>query len=173
MIRPALLFLFGAVGTGSAAADPPPLEYQVKAAFLLNFTKFIEWPAQDFTAADSPISICVLGDAPVGAVLQQMVEGEEVGGRKLTMQRTPSDPSKSCQVLFVSKSDKEGTRLIGEMGRGVLTVGEEGDFLARGGMINFIIEDRRVRFDINQRAVERSSLKLSSKLFQVARKVEK
>ena len=63
--------------------------------------------------------------------------------------------------------------LVGEMGRGVLTVGEDADFLASGGMINFIIDDRRVRFDINQKAVENSSLKLSSKLFQVARKVEK
>jgi hypothetical protein len=176
-IRRALSCLFAglmaAVGTASAAADQPPLEYQVKAAFLLNFTKFVEWPAQDFTAPDSPISICVLGDAPVGSVLEQMVQGEQVDGRKLVMQRAPSDPAKSCQVLFVSKSDKEGTKLIGEMGRGVLTVGEDDDFLASGGMINFIIDNRRVRFDINQKAVENSSLKLSSKLFQVARKVEK
>jgi len=158
---------------GVAVAEQPPLEYQVKAAFLLNFTKFVEWPAQNFIAADSPISICVLGDAPVGPVLQQMVQGEQVGGRKLVMQTAPPDPAKSCQVLFVSKSDKEGIRLVGEMGRGVLTVGEDADFLASGGMINFIIDDRRVRFDINQKAVENSSLKLSSKLFQVARKVEK
>jgi len=170
--RLVLPYLFAGLVTG-AAADQPPLEYQVKAAYLLNFTKFVEWPPEDFANGDAPISICVLGDAPLTPVLRQMVEGELVGGRKVVLQKAPSEPAKSCQVLFVSKSDKAGTKLAGEMGRGVLTVGEDDNFLADGGMINFIIEDRRVRFDINQKAVENSSLKLSSKLLKVARKVEK
>ncbi|MGH9611632.1 MAG: YfiR family protein, partial [Bryobacteraceae bacterium] len=70
----------------SRAADAP-LEYQVKAAFLLNFTKFVEWPAAAFAASDSPIAICVLGDDPFGGALDQIVEGEVVNGRKLVIQR--------------------------------------------------------------------------------------
>jgi len=150
----------------------PPLEYQVKAAFLLNFTKFVEWPPESFSAADTPISICVTGDAGIGPVLEQMVEGEAVGGRKLVVQKAPADPSK-CQVLFIGKAEKEVGRLLAGVSKGVLTVGEEVGFLADGGMIDFVIDNRRVRFDINQKAVGNSSLKLSSKLFNVARQVEK
>ena len=159
-------------GVASQAADVPPLEYQVKAAFLLNFTKFVEWPPESFTDAASPIAICVAGDAPIGPVLDQMVEGESVGGRKIQVQKAPQDPSK-CQVLFVGKTEKEVPKLLAGLGRSVLTVGEADDFLGGGGMINFVIENRRVRFDINQKAVGNSSLKLSSKLFSVARQVEK
>jgi hypothetical protein len=102
-----------------------------------------------------------------------MVEGESVSGRKLVVERAPADPSKSCQVLFVSKAEKEAAKLLAGQGRSVLTVGEADGFLADGGMINFVIENRRVRFDINQKAVGNSALKLSSKLFNVARQVEK
>jgi hypothetical protein len=144
----------------------------VKAAFLLNFTKFVEWPAEGFADAGSPMAICVVGDAPIGQVLEQMVEGESVDGRKLVVQRAPPEPAK-CQVLFIGKSEKEVPQLLAGLGRSVLTVGEADGFLADGGMINFVIENRRVRFDINQKAVGNSALKLSSKLFNVARQVER
>lgn len=164
--------IFGAMA-GSQAAEQPSLEYQVKAAFLLNFTKFVEWPADGFADAVSPISICVTGDTPVELALQQIVAGESVRGRKLAALRAPAEPSKSCQVLFVSKTEKDVSKLLAGLGRSVLTVGESEGFLADGGMINFVIEDRRVRFDINQKAAANSALKLSSKLFSVARQVEK
>jgi hypothetical protein len=156
----------------SPAWDGPPLEYQVKAAFLLNFTKFVDWRNDTFADPPAPIAICIAGDAPIELPLNQMVEGETVGGRKLVVQKLPPDVSK-CQALFISKSEKDVPKLLANLPRSVLTVGESEGFLADGGMINFVIENRRVRFDINQKAVNNSNLKLSSKLFNVARQVEK
>ena len=88
-------------------AHAEPLEYQVKAVFLLNFTKFIEWPTAAFGAADSPIAICVLGDDPFGSTLDQVVAGEVVSGRKVVVQRIKKAlPPQSCQVLFFSGTEK-------------------------------------------------------------------
>lgn len=150
-----------------------PLEYDVKAAFLLNFTKFIEWPAEAF-ASPAQISICILGEDSFGSTLDQIVSGEAVNGRKVTVQRIKRPPPpRTCQILFVSKSEKEVAKTLSALGPGVLTVGERETFVREGGMIAFVIEERRVRFDINQGAAEKAGLKLSSKLLGVARSVEK
>ncbi len=155
------------------AADEHSLEYQVKAAFLLNFTKFIEWPADAFASDRAPITICVLGDDPFGNALDQIVAGEAVNARKLAIERLRRAPaSKACQVLFIGKPEKDYKILTG-LGNGVLTVGEGDSFLRNGGMIAFVLDNRRVRFDINQTAVEGGQLKMSSKLLTVARSVKK
>ena len=151
------------------AASPQAAEYEVKAAFLLNFTRFIEWPPAD-RPADAPFGLCVLGEDPFGTVLDQLVEGERVDGRRLVVRRV-REASNSCDVLFFPKS--ESSRGLSEMRQGVLTVGESEDFLRQGGMISFIVENRRVRFDINLRAASRAGLQISSKLLNVARKVER
>jgi hypothetical protein len=166
-----VLCLLATCGSQLYAADPP-LEYQVKAAFLLNFAKFVEWPANAFAAPDAPITICILGDDPFGGVLDQIVEGESIDGRKIAVRRMkrPS-ASQACQILFVSKSEKAFS--TSELGPGVLTVGEGEGFLAHGGVIAFVIEDRRVRFDVGKSAAEKAGLKLSSKLLRVARSVER
>ena len=151
-----------------------PLEYQVKAAFLLNFTKFVEWPPSAFGAADSPIAICILGNDPFGNSLDQIVAEEVVDGRRVGVRRIKRTPApKSCQALFVGMPEKEVLSILSGLGPGVLTVGEGESFVRDGGMIAFVIENRRVRFDINQTAAERAGLKLSSKLLSVARSVEK
>ena len=155
------------------AADPPT-EYQVKAAFLLNFTKFIEWPAEAFSAPDAPIDICILGDDPFGSALDQIVAGEVVTGRKVAIERIrQAPPPKSCAVLFVGRPDKDLLKILRGLGPGVLTVGEGEGFVRDGGMIAFVIENRRVRFDVNEPAAEHAGIKLSSKLLNVARFVEK
>jgi hypothetical protein len=155
------------------AADDS-LEYQVKAAFLLNFTKFVEWPPTAFETAESPIAICILGDDPFGSALDRMVSGEAVNGRSIAVQRIKRDPPpKSCQVLFVERTERDLPKLLAEAGHGVLTVGEGEGFMRSGGMIAFVIENRRVRFDIHQTTAENSGLKLSSKLLSVAKTVEK
>jgi hypothetical protein len=157
-----------------AAYQEPPIEYSVKAAFLLNFTKFIEWPAEFFEKPDSPMSICIMGNDPFGHTLDKMVEGESVQGHKLVVQRIQNPPARrSCQVLFISASERSSTRALKDAGPGVLFVGEREDFLADGGIIHFVIDNRRVRFDISLAAAERARLKLSSKLLSVARSVEK
>jgi hypothetical protein len=157
----------------SCAAADPPVEYQVKAAFLLNFTKFIDWPAAAFPAPDSPIAICVLGDDPFGAALDQILAGEVVNGRKVAAQRIKhAPPPKSCQVLFVAGSEKDVAKIVPALGPGVLTIGEGESFIRGGGMIAFVIESRRVRFEINRTAAENAGLQLSSRLLNVAKSVE-
>jgi len=157
------------------AAEEQTLEHQVKAAFLLNFTKFVEWPEAAFSDEHGPIAICVLGEDPFGAALDQIVEGEEVGGRKVVVRRMKEAPAaKQCQVLFLSAGIKDVPQILSGLSLGVLTVGEERDgFLREGGVISFVIENRHVRFDINQSAAENAGLKLSSRLLRVARSVEK
>jgi len=156
-----------------AAADAKP-EYAVKAAFLLNFTKFVEWPPSVFERSDSPLTVCVLGDDPFGKLLDQVVEGEAVSGHKLLVERIGRSPvPKTCRVLFVSKSEKGTPEILSGLGPGVLTVGDGDTFLREGGAIAFVIEDRRIRFDINLRAATRASLSLSARLLNVARTVQR
>lgn len=163
-----LLILALALSPVAAAADRPPQEYEVKAAFLLNFSKFIEWPA---AAAESPFTICILGDDPFGPLLDQMISGETVGGRKLVVQRLGRNKPASCQILFAGRNDLPAP--LPGLARGVLTVGEGEEFLREGGMIAFVLEDRRVRFNVSQKAALKAGLRISSKLLSVARSVEK
>jgi hypothetical protein len=150
------------------------LEYQVKAAFLLNFTKFIEWPPSAFELPDSPIAICILGEDPFGSSLEQVVSGEVVNQRKVVVRRIKRIPEpKACQVLFWEKPDRDASKALTALGPGVLTVGEGDSFVRDGGIISLVIENRRVQFDVNQQAAESARLKLSSKLLSAARSVTK
>ena len=147
-------------------------EYEVKAAFLLNFTKFVGWPPDAFADSHSPLAICVLGEDPFGNALNEIVRGEAVNGHAVTVQRIRRAPeSKACQVLYFAAPEREAVRLLADLGPGVLTIGEGDKFLREGGMIAFVIEDRRVRFDINQSAAAKAMLMLSSRLMMVARTV--
>jgi hypothetical protein len=142
-----------------------PTEYQVKAAYLLNFTKFIEWPAD---GRNAPFTICIALPDPFGPVLDQVVEGETVNGRKISVRRLDEDEqAPSCHMLYT------GRALPVPTDPGVLTVGEGEEFVKKGGIIGFVVENRRVRFDINQRAAHRAGIALSSKLLSVARTVER
>jgi hypothetical protein len=154
---------------GAGASASGSLEYAVKATYLLKFTRFIVWP-QAAGQGDS-FNICIIGRDPFGAALNQVTAGEEVAGRKIIVQRLEHEPEPgACQVLYVGQHE-ERPRFTGEPGRAVLTVGEGPDFARSGGMIGFVIENRRITFDINWRAAEASGLKLSSGLLTVARAV--
>jgi hypothetical protein len=143
-------------------------EYDVKAAYLLNFTKFVDWPSRSL----EPFTICIVGDDPFGGSLTQILEGEQVNGRRIAV-RHVSQPSRSCEVVFISKSEGSVGRTLAEVPAGVLTVGEGNEFLRRGGMIAFVLDNRRVRFDVNQRAIEKGGVRVSSRLLNVARVVER
>jgi YfiR/HmsC-like len=158
----------------NGSAEEAASEYDVKAAFLLNFAKFVEWPPTAFADADSPIAICILGNDPFGRVIDELVQGETANGRKLTVRRLSEPPGpRVCQIVFAAGPGKEAAKTMSGLGRGVLTVGEGEAFVPDGGIIGFVVESRRVRFDINQTAAEGAALKLSSKLLSVARAVEK
>jgi hypothetical protein len=150
-----------------------PSESEVKAAFLHNFTKFVEWPASAFSDERSSLKICVLGEDPFGGRLAAIVS-EEVAGRKLTVwqKESISDPS-GCHILFVRVAEGERLSKVLSAVRSlpVLTVGDTRGFLEKGGIINFVLEEGKVRFEINQGAAEQAGLKLSSKLLQLAARV--
>jgi hypothetical protein len=148
----------------------PLPEYDVKAAFLLNFTRFVEWPQSSFAASNSPLNICVLAPDPFGSTLDQIVEGETAGTRKITIERIRRVPATGCHVIFVTGLDRTALKNVAP---GTLTVGEGEDFLKEGGMIAFILDNRRVRFDINQSAAASAGLKISSQLLRIARSVKK
>ncbi len=147
-------------------------EYQVKAAFLMNFTKFVQWPSSAFRDSASPLTICVLGDDPFGGALDQVVDGETAGGRKLAVARIRRLPAaQSCQVLYIGGPERDAKATAAEVGPGVLTVGDREGFARDGGVIAFVLEARHVRFDVNLQAAARESLSISSRLLNVARKV--
>lgn len=153
------------------AADPPPLEYRLKAVFLLDFGKFVDWPPGALGASDSPFNICILGVNPFGDELDRTVTGEAVQGRRVAVQKISRTPSAgACQIVFVGRLDDDSID-IRSLGRGILTVGEGEDFVRRGGMIGFVVDNRRVTFDINWRVAEAAGLKLSSRLMGVAKTV--
>jgi hypothetical protein len=163
----------GALISTCAAAEPT-LEYQVKAAFLLNFTKFAEWPLSAFANAQAPLEICILGKDPFGHVLDDVAQGEVVSGRKIQVRRILEPPTaQSCQVLFVDPAVKDMRKVLGGLAPTVLTVSEGERFIADGGVIALVVDNRRVRFDINQTAADNRAVKLSSKLLSVARSVSK
>ena len=168
----AACFLTLAMTAAAQSARAP--EYQVKAAFLYNFAKFVEWPARAFPGSSAPFRICVLGRDPFGDTLTNVVQGKSISGHAiLSLQVQSPAEARSCHVLFLSQSDPETLKQGLDRLRGlpILTVGESADFLALGGMINFVLEEDRVRFEINLEAAERHRLKLSSKLLAVARLV--
>lgn len=147
-------------------------EYQVKAAFLYNFAKFVDWPPAVFKDTKTPLEICVYGHDPFGAALEDALLGKAVGDRRVALGRaTQFRDLAGCHVIFVSSPEREPTAdlAVRLKGRAVLLVGESEDFVASGGIIQFTIEDNRVRFVINPDAADRAGLKISSKLLALAR----
>lgn len=153
------------------APSPAPLEYELKAVFLFNFAKFVEWPPAAFAGERSPLTICVYGADPFGKSLDSVVQGERLGERALIVQRpTGVEELRDCHILFVSRSERQSLPdVISRVDRSpVLTVSDMDGFLKAGGIINFVLEENKVRFLINLEAAERNQLKISSKLLRLA-----
>jgi len=165
-----LTFLAVAAAAPHVQAEMPE-EYQVKAAFLFNFAKFVEWPADTFKAADDPMAICVLGQDPFSGGLEDLVRDKTVAGRPFVVRKVSTIPQAiKCQIVFVTASERKRVRsILDELkGRSILTVGEAEDFTANGGVINFKLKDARVRIEIDTVAAERANLHISSKLLSLA-----
>jgi hypothetical protein len=168
----AVLLLLGA-GVMAEGPAPPPTEYEVKAAFLYNFGKFVEWPPEP-DAPGGPFIITVLGRDPFGGVLDETLRGKTVAGREVTLRRVSSaDRVEPSQILFISDSERQRLpEIIEGLGtKAVLTVGEMSDFSERGGVIGFLVEGDRIRLEINLGAAQRSGLRISSDLLRIARVV--
>jgi hypothetical protein len=147
-------------------------EYQVKAAFLYNFAKFVEWPPSAFGDPKQPLDICVYGHDPFGTALEDALLGKAIGDRRVGLGRAMQFRDLAgCHVVFVSASAHESAADLANRlkGRAVLLVGESEGFAASGGAIQFTIEDNRVHFVINPDAADRAGLKISSKLLALAK----
>ena len=147
-------------------------EYRVKAAFLYNFTKFVEWPGDAFVDGGGAFVIGLVGSDPFGPTLDQTVASKSVNGRQLQVRRLkPGQTPRGCQILFIGASERRRLPQILDSLRGlsVLTVSEMEQFNQLGGMINFVMEDSKVGFEINAVAADRAHLKISSKLLQLAK----
>jgi YfiR/HmsC-like len=141
------------------------LEYRVKAAFLFNFAKFVEWPAE---ADGGPLQICVAGRNVFGDALADTVRGENINGRPLAV-RVILEPEPGCHIIFIPRGAASAAYLRAARGTPSLTVGETRDFIAQGGIVNFTLDGTSVRFEIDPEAAERSGLRISSRLLRLAR----
>jgi hypothetical protein len=164
-------FLLG--GDSSLAQQSRATESQVKAAYLFNFGKFVRWPDAR-TGADDTLEICVLGRNPFGRVLDDTVKGETIGSRKVISKTFPDiQDAAGCRILFVSPSEEAHltTILAAAKQMGALTVSDIPHFVERGGMIEFVVQDERIRFAVNAVPVEDAGLTVSSELLKVATRV--
>ena len=163
-----LVALLLCAATAWTSAQDVPLEYRVKAAYLFNFTKFIDWPVMP-TGGRNSFSICLAGRNPFGTMLSATLVGETAAGLPMAARVVSAGQASSCQILFVPRGVAAAPYLRGIGAAPVLTVGESPDFLTQGGAINFVLDGGRVRFEINQAAAARAQLKVSSRLLQLGR----
>ena len=159
--------IFAIAGFGQSQEIP---EFQLKAVFLHRFASFVEWPASDLSSADSTFTIGVLGRDPFGDALD-LIQDRAVGGRPIEVRRFPRlEELEHTHILYVS--DSETSRLAQVLDavseRATLTVGDAARFTSDGGIIRFIVRDRRIRLEVNRCAADRAGLRISARLLQLA-----
>ena len=164
-----LLIPRAAVGQDSAG------EYELKAAMLYNLARFVEWPASAYADAQAPTVLCILGRDPFGNALAALASNAPGGSRPVQVRRVQgSKEIRGCHVVYISSSERKGiAQILSTLkGASVLTVGEMAQFAARGGMIQFSLEEKQVRFEVNLEAASEADLKISSRLLVLARIVK-
>lgn len=174
-----IVMLLPVLAVRHARGEDASIEYEVKAAFLYNFAKFVEWPSTAFATADAPLVFCIQGRDPFGGRLERVVNDRTANARRIEVRKQLAGaPVDGCHLVFVPESEERSVaRLLQPVELAqeapVLTVGESGRFAEAGGMIRLLVEEGRVRFDINAGVAERAGLRLSSQLLKLARHVEK
>lgn len=167
-----VLAVIAGLSVRNATAQPVADQYQVKAAYLLNFARFVEWPA-DVLPPSSPLIIGVVGDNPLDGALEEVLRGKSANGHPMQLRRLRWDDVSltSCQIVFISNSDEAHLPQILRFlaGTSALTVSDIDRFSLRGGIIEFRMVGNRVRFDINRNAAVAARIDISSKLLSVAR----
>ena len=179
------LALFVAIIAPNARADSAPSrEYQIKAAYLYNFIKFVDWPEEKMADSNEPITIGIIGKDPFGKAFEP-IKNKQVKGKKVVIKRFKGfeelkksaeqiEAIRKCYLLFVCRSQKKQLRKIINLVKdhNVLTVGDMKGFLKSGGIINFMMEDKKVRFEINNTAAKQAKLTIRSKLLRLAKRVK-
>lgn len=172
-VRVAALAFLAWAGTWVPAHGQSVDEYEVKAVFLLNFARYVEWPDSTFDSPDAPLTICVVGTDPFGAQLETTIGGRSANGRPLALRRVgPGEPVGVCHIAFLASHGRQEIRVPRELAAGpTLLVSDDPDFLAQGGAIALTMERQRVRFNVNLGAAEQRRLRVSAKLLQAAQRV--
>ena len=164
------------LSAGSGQGAEALKEYELKAAFLYNFTKFIEWPTNRFQDAKAPFVVAVAGSSPCTAELEKIAKERKVNGRPLIIKtvKTP-EAARDAHVLFVPTSENARLKewLPSMQGAGVLSIGESEPFLKEGGILNFVLAEEKIRFDLNIDQAEAAGLRVSAQLQKLARSVRK
>lgn len=170
-----LLVLFCWTGVSERAAGETLSENEVKAAYLFNFSKFVEWPEHAFASKSSPIVICILGDDPFGDILSGF-ESKRIQNRPISVVRTKNqDQVKSSHILYICDSEKKDLSgiLAKVAGKACFTVSSVNDFASMGGMIGFVRKGNNIRFEANLDAIRHGELVVSSRLLNLAQIVKK
>jgi hypothetical protein len=170
----AFLSLFPAGAGKRAGAQTAAEEYRVKAAFIFHFAQLVDWPPEKATGTDHSLVLCTLGEDPFQGLLEGTVAGKAIGNRILRIRHLgqPQD-MEACQIVFLGRAQsKQIPTLVSTLHQApVLTVGETAGFLDAGGMIDFLLEDNKVRFEVNLDAAESADLKIGSRLLVLAQRV--
>jgi len=184
-----LAFFAGAITAEVRADSAPSREYHVKAAFIYNFIKFVDWPKEKIADSNELITIGIIGKDPFGNAFEA-VKGKKIKNKKLAIKQYPGleqykakhkdeyknkyqDALKKCHILFICSSEKNHLKEIINFIKdsSVLTIGEMDGFLEGGGIIKFMMEEEKVRFEINTTAAKRAKLKIRSQLLRLAKRV--
>ena len=167
----ALVLLLALLAPRPLRAEEATPEHRVKAAFVYKFSEYVEWPPAAFAGADSPLVIGVVGSDALARELERFATGRNVGGRPVHVRRIArGDAWDGLHVVFLGDDARNAAVLQAARGRPVLTI-TEAAVDARGGMINFVLVDAKVRFDVALPEAEASGLRISSRLLSVARRV--
>jgi len=167
-----LWILLSSASSRAVAVNEEDLEYAAKLAFLYNFAKFIEWPPGSFHSPSAPLVICIAGRDPFSPGTENELRTRTVSGHPIEIRPLrATDPVGVCGMVFIPVTERDQADNILQRSRGssTLTVGEIPGFAARGGIINLTVEGNRLHFEINQLAAERAGLKISSRLFSLAK----
>ena len=174
---PSLVVLISLLLVGTSAivtAQSSDDEYRVKAAFLFHFAQLVDWPANTPTGADNSLYLCTFGEDPFQGALESTVEGKAIENRVIRIRHLlrPED-MQGCRILFLGKAQsKHIPMLLADLRNApVLTVGETPGFLAAGGMVCFLLQENKVRFEINLDAARSAGLKIGSRLLVLAQNV--
>ena len=169
------MLLLGVASHANAQDSSASSEYLIKAGFIYNFARLVEWPATTFAQPNSPIVIGIWGTDPFGPVIDQILDDKRVNNRGFVIKRLKSlNDLKDCHILFVSSSEvarlNEAIHLTKSMP--VLTIGEMPGFARHGGIINLTLEDSKVRFEVNVEAAKEAELNISSRLLALAKIIQ-
>jgi hypothetical protein len=169
-----MALLIAALVQAAAPSEELP-EYVLKAGFLFNFAKYVEWPAEAFDAPESPIIVGVIGADPFGGTLEKALKGRRLGSRPLAIERFRGlDDLGRCHILFIPRGEKGATPLILEKTAEwpLLAVGETEDFARSGGAVGILIENAKPKLQVNPAAAARARLTIDSRLLKLAELVK-